>query len=431
MIARTGYPARTASRRRPMPTRRSRGTRAAHAGDRSGGRARRARHAAPGGGHEPRRSGHGRGSPLESNMGWVLRPEGADRARAAAPRSRRASTVGICAAVVGVVLEGKACCAADSRLDGDRGEIGAPRSGGPGGLASPGPSSRRWPRPAAGRRARPSKAAPRPGARSAASARPTPLACAALRRRGGSGAGRAAPRRSTLRTNGARSPAAFGRHPSAPRALSRSPRRTADARTSTAPTAFVTSGARPDRAGAERDSNQPAMSRRRAGPGEATARSRSASRITRSDAPATSSTWSCRRTPTIVSPATRRLVESVKAASDIYAPVSAIGAVNDALDEAPRWRERLRRRRFFRLPPDDHGEVDELLDAEGYGRSRRARDDHRASARRALAETRARAPRRGRMRTIGLIHRSDRTGSRPVTRGARARERASTDADAP
>ena len=63
------------------------------------------------------------------------------------------------------------------------------------------------------------------------------------------------------------------------------------------------------------------------------------------------------------------VVESVKAASDIYAPVSgSIVAVNDALDDAPEtvnqdpygdgW--------FFKIEPDDATELDELLDSEAY-----------------------------------------------------------------
>lgn len=64
------------------------------------------------------------------------------------------------------------------------------------------------------------------------------------------------------------------------------------------------------------------------------------------------------------------VVESVKAASDIYAPVSGtVIAINEALEESPEtinedpygsgW--------FFKLRPTDTAELDELLDAEGYG----------------------------------------------------------------
>lgn len=63
------------------------------------------------------------------------------------------------------------------------------------------------------------------------------------------------------------------------------------------------------------------------------------------------------------------VVESVKAASDIYAPVAGeIVEVNDLLRDAPEtvnndpygdgW--------VFRMQPVDEGELDELLDAEGY-----------------------------------------------------------------
>ena len=72
------------------------------------------------------------------------------------------------------------------------------------------------------------------------------------------------------------------------------------------------------------------------------------------------------------------VVESVKAASDIYAPVSGtVVAVNGDLEDAPEkvneapygdgW--------FFRLRPTDPGELDELLDAEGYSEVAEA-DDH-------------------------------------------------------
>jgi glycine cleavage system H protein len=63
------------------------------------------------------------------------------------------------------------------------------------------------------------------------------------------------------------------------------------------------------------------------------------------------------------------VVESVKAASDIYAPVAGtIVAVNEILEDAPEtvnqdpygdgW--------FFRIEPDDITELDELLDADAY-----------------------------------------------------------------
>ena len=63
------------------------------------------------------------------------------------------------------------------------------------------------------------------------------------------------------------------------------------------------------------------------------------------------------------------VVESVKAASDIYAPITgAVVAVNSALDDEPEkvnqdpygegW--------FFKIEPNDVGELEDLLDAEAY-----------------------------------------------------------------
>lgn len=63
------------------------------------------------------------------------------------------------------------------------------------------------------------------------------------------------------------------------------------------------------------------------------------------------------------------VVESVKAASDIYSPIAGeVVAVNDALEDAPEtvnadpyndgW--------FFRLQPEDIAELDDLLSAEDY-----------------------------------------------------------------
>ncbi len=63
------------------------------------------------------------------------------------------------------------------------------------------------------------------------------------------------------------------------------------------------------------------------------------------------------------------VVESVKAASDIYAPVTGtVVGINSALDDEPEkvnqdpygegW--------FFKLEPNDVGELDDLLDGEGY-----------------------------------------------------------------
>jgi glycine cleavage system H protein len=63
------------------------------------------------------------------------------------------------------------------------------------------------------------------------------------------------------------------------------------------------------------------------------------------------------------------VVESVKAASDIYAPVSGtVVAINEVLEETPEiinaspygdgW--------FYRLEVADAAELEDLLDAEGY-----------------------------------------------------------------
>lgn len=63
------------------------------------------------------------------------------------------------------------------------------------------------------------------------------------------------------------------------------------------------------------------------------------------------------------------VVESVKAASDIYSPISGeVLAINDALEDAPEivngspfddgW--------FFRVQPSDTSELDDALDADGY-----------------------------------------------------------------
>lgn len=65
------------------------------------------------------------------------------------------------------------------------------------------------------------------------------------------------------------------------------------------------------------------------------------------------------------------VVESVKAASDIYAPVAGeIVAANGALADAP---EKVNEDAFgawmYRLKPDDAGAVDKLLDAAAYEKS--------------------------------------------------------------
>jgi glycine cleavage system H protein len=73
------------------------------------------------------------------------------------------------------------------------------------------------------------------------------------------------------------------------------------------------------------------------------------------------------------------VVESVKAASDIYAPVGGtIIAVNHVLEDAPEtvnqdpygdgW--------FFRIQPNDLGDLDELLDADGYAEVCEEDDEH-------------------------------------------------------
>jgi glycine cleavage system H protein len=62
------------------------------------------------------------------------------------------------------------------------------------------------------------------------------------------------------------------------------------------------------------------------------------------------------------------VVESVKAASDIYAPVSGeILAFNGALEDAPQQiNEKPYEAWIFRLKPADPGETAALLDAAGY-----------------------------------------------------------------
>lgn len=65
------------------------------------------------------------------------------------------------------------------------------------------------------------------------------------------------------------------------------------------------------------------------------------------------------------------VVESVKAASDIYAPVSGeIVAANAALGDSP---EKVNEDAFgawmYRIKPDDAGAIDKLLDAAAYEKS--------------------------------------------------------------
>lgn len=63
------------------------------------------------------------------------------------------------------------------------------------------------------------------------------------------------------------------------------------------------------------------------------------------------------------------VVESVKAASDIYAPISGeIVEVNEALEDAP---ETINNDAYgdgwmFRIQPDNEDQLNDLLDAEGY-----------------------------------------------------------------
>ncbi|MDN5924697.1 MAG: glycine cleavage system protein H, partial [Xanthomonadales bacterium] len=63
------------------------------------------------------------------------------------------------------------------------------------------------------------------------------------------------------------------------------------------------------------------------------------------------------------------VVESVKAASDIYTPVSGeVVAVNEALNDSP---ETINEDAFgegwiYLVKPSDRGELDELMDADAY-----------------------------------------------------------------
>ena len=72
------------------------------------------------------------------------------------------------------------------------------------------------------------------------------------------------------------------------------------------------------------------------------------------------------------------VVESVKAASDIFSPVSGtIAEVNEKLDDAPEtvnqdpygdgW--------FFKVDPTDTAELKDLLDSDGYAESIESDDD--------------------------------------------------------
>ncbi|KFZ39173.1 glycine cleavage system protein H [Shewanella mangrovi] len=63
------------------------------------------------------------------------------------------------------------------------------------------------------------------------------------------------------------------------------------------------------------------------------------------------------------------VAESVKAASDIYAPISGeVIAVNEALEDSPELvnSEPYADGWFFRVKPTDDGDLENLLDAEAY-----------------------------------------------------------------
>ena len=72
------------------------------------------------------------------------------------------------------------------------------------------------------------------------------------------------------------------------------------------------------------------------------------------------------------------VVESVKAASDVYSPIAGnVAEVNVALDDAP---ERVNEDPYgegwlFRLTPSSPVELEELLDADAYGRVLAEMDD--------------------------------------------------------
>ena len=72
------------------------------------------------------------------------------------------------------------------------------------------------------------------------------------------------------------------------------------------------------------------------------------------------------------------VVESVKAAADVYAPVSGtVVAVNEALEEAPEMvnRDPYGDGWFFKVEPTDLDEMDDLLDADGYEQHCESADD--------------------------------------------------------
>ena len=66
------------------------------------------------------------------------------------------------------------------------------------------------------------------------------------------------------------------------------------------------------------------------------------------------------------------VVESVKAASDVYAPISGeVVAVNERLEDEPETvnAEPYEDGWFYKLSPSDAGELDALLSAEAYAES--------------------------------------------------------------
>ena len=71
----------------------------------------------------------------------------------------------------------------------------------------------------------------------------------------------------------------------------------------------------------------------------------------------------------VVAGAQTGIVESVKAASDIFAPVAGtVTAINEALVDAPEQinEDTYQRGWFYRLMPEDHQQLDALLSAAAY-----------------------------------------------------------------
>ncbi|GAA3944491.1 glycine cleavage system protein GcvH [Litoribacillus peritrichatus] len=71
------------------------------------------------------------------------------------------------------------------------------------------------------------------------------------------------------------------------------------------------------------------------------------------------------------------VVESVKAASDIYMPISGtVVAVNEALEDAPETvnSDPYHEGWFFKIKPSSPEELDQLLDAEAYAEKCEAED---------------------------------------------------------